>query len=59
MFHTDESIQEFLSMDELPWDDLHHRYSFLPDLDKFENEFSSIFIIDYVKEPQNPISITN
>ena len=33
VFYTDESIREFLSMDELPWDDLHHRSSFLPDLD--------------------------
>ena len=59
VFHTNESIREFFSMDELPWDDLHHRYSFLPKLDRFENYFSSIFTIDYVKEPQNPISITN
>ena len=28
VFHTDESIREFLSLDELPWDDLHHRSSF-------------------------------
>ena len=59
VFHTDESIREFLSMDELPWDDLHHKSSFLPNLDRFENYFSSIFTIDYVKEPQNPISIKN
>ena len=37
MFHTDENIREFLSIDELPWDDLHHRSSFLSKLDKFEN----------------------
>ena len=41
---------------ELPWEDLHHRSSFLPDLDHFENDFSSIFTTDYVKEPQNPIA---
>ena len=46
-------------MDELPRDDLHHRSSFLHDLDKFENDFSFIFTIDYVEEPQNTISITN
>ena len=39
------------------WDDLHHRSSFLPDLDKLQNYFSSIFTIDYIKEPQNPISV--
>lgn len=59
MFHTDESIGEFLSLDELPWDDLHHRYSFFPELDRLENDFSSIFTIDYVEESQNPISITS
>ena len=59
VFHTNESIREFFSMDELPWDDLHHRSSFLLELDRFENDFSSIFTIDYVEEPQNPISITN
>ena len=58
VFHIDESIREFLSMDELPWDDLQHRSSLLPELDRFENDFSSIFTIDYVKEPQNPTSIT-
>ena len=46
-----------MSSDELPWDDLHHRSSFLSDLDKLESEFSSIFTIDYVKEPQNPTLI--
>ena len=56
VFHIDQHIREFLSVDELPWEDLHHRSSFLPDLDHFENEFSSIFSIYYVKEPHNPLS---
>ena len=59
VFNTNEHIREFLSMDELPWEDIHHRSSFLPDLDRFENYFSSIFTTDYVKEPQGPLSITN
>ena len=59
VFYTDESIHEFLSIDELPWDDLHHRSSFLPKLDIFEDKFSSMFTTSYVKEPQNRISITN
>ena len=59
VLHTDESIREFLSVDELPWDDLHHRSSFLSELDKFENNFFSIFTADYVEEPQSPISVTN
>ena len=46
-----------MSLDDLTWDDLHHRYYFLLDLNKLENDFSSIFTIDYVKEPQNPTSI--
>ena len=57
VFATNENIREILSSNELPWDDLHHRSSFLPDLDKLENDFSSIFSINYVKEPQNPTSI--
>ena len=31
VFVTDESVQEILLSDELPWDDLHHRSYFLPD----------------------------
>ena len=45
VFNTDEHIREFLLIDELPWEDLHHRSSFLPDLDHFENDFSSIFTL--------------
>ena len=44
-----------VSLKELPWEDLHNRSSFLPDLDHFETDFSSIFTADYVKEPQNPL----
>ena len=47
--YTDEQIRELLSVDELPWEDLHHRSSFLPEIDHFENDFSSIFIVEYVK----------
>ena len=53
--HTDEQIRELLSVDDLAWEDLHHRSSFLPELDHFENDFSSIFTTNYVKEPQNPL----
>jgi len=49
--HTDEHICEILCVDDLPWEDLHLRYSFLPEIDRFENDFSSIFSIEYVKEP--------
>ena len=49
LVHTDEKIREILSVDDLPWEDLHHRSSFLPEIDHFENDFSSIFTTDYVK----------
>ena len=55
LIHTDEQIRELLSVDDLPWENLHHWSSFLPELDHFENDFSSIFTTDYVKEPQNPL----
>lgn len=53
--HSDEQIREILCVDDLPWEDLHHRSSFLPENDRFENDFSSIFTTEYVKEPQNPM----
>jgi hypothetical protein len=34
-FSFDESIPEMLSIDKLPWDNNHHRSSFLPPLKKF------------------------
>ncbi|MCY6524852.1 hypothetical protein, partial [Actinobacillus pleuropneumoniae] len=52
---SDEQLREILSVDDLPWEDLHHRSSFLPEDDHFENDFSSIFTTEYVKEPQNPM----
>jgi hypothetical protein len=33
IFPSDESIMEMLSIDEVPWDDNHHRSSFLPPLE--------------------------
>lgn len=35
LVHTDEQIREILSIDDLPWEYLHHRSSFLPELDHF------------------------
>ena len=52
---TDEQIREILCVDDLPWEDLHHRSSFLPEDDRFENDFSSIFTAEYVKEAQSPM----
>eukprot|EP00253_Pinus_taeda_P003385 PITA_03385 len=48
---SSESIQH---VDDLPWEDLHHRSSFLPGDDRFGNDFSSIFTAEYVKDAQSP-----
>ena len=32
---SDEQLREILSVDDLPWEDLHHRSSFLPEDDAF------------------------
>jgi len=53
--HTDEKICEILCVDDLQWEYIHHKSSFLLEIDRFENDFSSIFSTDYVKEPQNPM----
>jgi len=52
---SDEQLREILSVDDLPWEDLHHRSSFLPEDGSLENEFSSIFTAEYVKEAHDPI----
>ena len=57
LVQTDEQIREILCVDELPWEDLHHRSSFLPEGDHFENVFSSISTAEYVKEAQNLMNI--
>jgi len=42
-FPIDESIMEVMTSNEIPWNDHHHRSSFLPDPDKIENDFSKLF----------------
>jgi hypothetical protein len=37
IFPSDESIMEMLSIDNLPWDDNHHRSSFLPPLEEVKD----------------------
>jgi hypothetical protein len=37
IFPSDESIMEMLSIDDLPWDDNHHRSSFLPPLEEIQD----------------------
>jgi hypothetical protein len=55
IFPLDESIMEMLSIEEAPWDDNHHRSSFLPSLDAIEKYISSIFPTDIVDAPQSLI----
>ena len=51
-FLTDESIMEVMTLDEMPWNDYHHHSSFLPILDKIENNFSSMFSSEIVNDPK-------
>jgi hypothetical protein len=55
IFPSNESIMEMLNIKETPWDDNHHRWSFLPSLDDIEKDISSIFPSDIVDCPQYPI----
>ena len=52
---TDESIMEFISLDEMPWEDYHHRSSFLPPCHMVENHFTSMVSSDIVHNPQSLI----
>lgn len=42
-FLTDEGIMEFMTLDEMSWNDIHHHSTFLPSFEKIENNFSSMF----------------
>jgi hypothetical protein len=55
IFPLNEYIMEILSIKEAPWDDKHHRSSFLPNLDDIEKGISCIFSSDIVESPQYPI----
>jgi hypothetical protein len=55
IFPSDESIMEMLSIDEVPWDDNHHRSSFLPPLEEIQEDIHSIPPPDVVDSPQSPI----
>jgi hypothetical protein len=55
IFPSDESIMEMLSIDDLPWDDNHHRSSFLPPLEEFQQHICSVFPPDVSDAPQSPI----
>jgi hypothetical protein len=55
IFPSNESIMEMLSIDEVPWDENHHRSSFLPTLEEIQEDIHSIFPPDVVDSPQSPI----
>jgi hypothetical protein len=54
IFPSDESIMEMLSIDDLPWDDNHHRSSFLPPLEEVQ-DIQSVFPPDVTNASQSPI----
>jgi hypothetical protein len=55
IFPSDESIAEMLSIDDIPWDNNHHRSSFIPPLEEIQEYIHSIFPPNVVKFPQSPI----
>ena len=57
IFPSDESILEVMCLEEWPWEDLHHRASFLPNLTTVEKDIKSIITTDIVQHPQTPILI--
>jgi hypothetical protein len=57
-FPSDESIMEMLSMDELPRDDNHHRFSFLPPDEEIRANIQSISPPD-VDFPSSPMPSTS
>jgi hypothetical protein len=55
IFPSDESIMEMLSIEEAPWDDNHHRSSFLLSLDEIDKDIDCIFPDSVVDSLQSPI----
>lgn len=42
---------------EIPWNNYHHRSSFLPNLDKIENDFSTMLSPKIIDSPKWPILV--
>jgi hypothetical protein len=55
IFPSDESIMEMLSIDDLPWDDNHHRSSFLLPLEEIHQDIRSVFPPNVTEAPQSAI----
>jgi hypothetical protein len=54
---SDEAIMEVMASPDIPWEDLHHRASFLPDLEWLEDDIKNIVATDNVQWYQSPIMI--
>jgi hypothetical protein len=55
IFPSDESSMEMLSIDDVPWDDNHHRSSFLLPLEEIHQDIHSVFPSNVTNAPQSPI----
>ena len=56
VFPLDEAIIEAMLGVEPPWEELHHRYYFLPKLNHLEHEEFRAFLSDKVGSPVVPLS---
>jgi hypothetical protein len=55
IFPLDESIMEIISIEEVPWDENHHRSYFLPPLEEIQKYIHSISPPDVVDSLQSPM----
>ena len=56
VFPSDEAIIEAMSGVEPPWEELHHRSYFLPDLDPLEHEDFRVVLSEIFGGPMGPLS---
>ena len=56
VFPSDEAIIEAMSRVEPPWEELHHRYYFLPELDRLEREYFREILSERIGSPVVPLS---
>jgi len=52
---SDKSIMEAMSVNDLPWNDDHHRSSFFPDIQDMEDRLVSLVPPEITSSPQTPI----
>ena len=56
VFTSDEAIIEAMSGVEPPWEELHHRFYFLPELDRLEHEDFREILSENIGSPVVPLS---